>query len=284
MLTHSIKGFLLPPLLVAFFFIAAANISAQTHLPCIPQTRLSLGMVPAISSNLIQLWSSTLNQRVQKKSCVSLSFSSAKDFKHYIHKANEGEFDVLAAPAHIASYLISHSGFKPVAFLVWESSYLYVVPNDSDISSLDHASKKVFALPDPFSEASILAQFEIDTHYNPSGYLYSQHYKKIIENLLSGKADVGVVLSPFYNGYKKHTTPKIRPIHEVAFPSHGMLIAAPHTTEAHRLELFSVLSSLESNTDLFWQSFESVSDSELKKLHRTQKQSVKALTLLLNQK
>lgn len=80
---------------------------------------------------------------------------------------------------------------------------------------------------------------------------------------------------------------KVQAIHESPFPSHGMLIAAPHThTHTHKhdqAQLFKALVSLDPYTDLFWQSFESISPPQLETFHQEQVPSVNALKQLLQQ-
>lgn len=242
-------------------------------------------MVPIASSHLIDLWSSNINRQIQKAACRKLSFTSSTDFKHYIQKAKSGKFDVLAAPAHIASYLISTANFQPVAFLVWESSYLYVVKNNSHISTIAHQDAQRFALPDAVSEASILARAEtlqVNAQVSPD-YSHYQHYNQIVKAVVNDQADIGVVLLPFYKAYKKRTKMKVQAIHESPFPSHGMLIAAPHTHKNDQVELFNALASLDPNTDLFWQSFKSISPSQLETFHQEQAPSVNTLKQLLQQ-
>lgn len=155
--------------------------------------------VPIASPQLIDLWSSNIYRQIKKTACRKLSFTSSTDFKHYIQKAKSGKFDVLAAPVYIASYLISTTVFKLVAFLVWESSYLYVVKNNSHILAIDHKNAQRFALPDVISEASFLAQAEtqqINTHVNLD-YSRYQNYNQIVKAVVNDQADIGVVLLPF---------------------------------------------------------------------------------------
>ncbi len=265
--------------------ISAVNTLAETNSAsssCASKTTLSFGMVPLVSSNLSKVWASKINQQIPKGACFELSFSSAINLKHYIDKAKQGDFDVLAAPAHIASYLIANANFKPVAFLVWESNYLYVVPNNSNISAIDQFEGSTLALPDSLAEASILAQKEILANHSDVNFQYYQNYNQIISALLNGESDAGVILSPFYNGYKKHMDLKLKIIHTSPFPSHGMLIAAPHTSEYDQTELFKTLATLDSNSGLFWQSFEAVSQQEIEKLHLDQAATVETLKLLVS--
>lgn len=257
------------------------NTWANSANNCFSKGQLSFGMVPIVSSSLIDLWSSNINRQIQKPQCRKLRFTSSTDFKHYIKKAKEGKFDVLAAPAHIASYLINTEKFKPVAFLVWESSYLYVVKNESHISAIDHKDAQRFALPDAVSEASILAQAE--TQRPNEDIAYYQHYKQIVQAVVNKKADIGVVLLPFYKAYKKRTKMKVRAIHETPFPSHGMIIAAPHTSEQDQQYLFEALAALDAESGLFWQKFDAISPVELKKFHQQQTPSVHTLKQLLQQ-
>ena len=259
------------------------NLWANSATNCFSKGYLSFGMVPIASSRLIDLWSSNINRQIHKPACRKLRFTSSTDFKHYIEKAKNGEFDVLAAPAHIASYLINTANFKPVAFLIWESSYLYVVKNDSHISAIHHKDAQRFALPDAVSEASILAQAEtnINDKQNNPDFSHYQHYNQIVKAVVNNQADIGVVLRPFYNAYKQRTKMKIQAIHESPFPSHGMLIAAPHTSNTDQAELFNALASLDPNSDLFWQSFEAVSPSQLEQFHHQQTPSVHTLKQLL---
>jgi ABC-type phosphate/phosphonate transport system substrate-binding protein len=261
--------------------IAAVSASADNTFRCHSKTTLSFGMVPMVSARLTDLWTSKINRQVQKKSCFKLSFSSAGDFEQYIDKARQGHFDVLAVPPHIASYLIATAGFKPVAFLVWESSYLYVVPDASSITSIDQIAGGTIALPDPLAEASILAQKEISVTHSDVSFQHYGNFNQIIKALLAGSTDVGIVLSPFYNAYKKRAGIKVRVVHEMPFPSHGMLLAAPHTSEYSRAKLFETLASFEANSGFFWKSFDAVSQQQIETLHRVQAASVETLKRLV---
>ena len=278
---HCIGTSLVRYFLVYVLMVAAVSASADNTFRCLTKTTLSFGMVPMVSARLTDLWTSKINRQIQEKSCFKFSFGSAGDFELYIDKARQGRFDVMAVPAHIASYLIATAGFKPVAFLVWESSYLYVVPSVSSITSIDQIAGGTIALPDPLAEASILAQKEISVTHSDVSFRHYGNHNLIIKALLGGSTDVGVVLSPFYNAYKKHADIKVRVVHAVPFPSHGMLIAAPHTSEHNRAELFETLASFEANSGFFWESFDAVSKKQIEKLHHDQSASVETLKRLV---
>lgn len=267
--------------LAYLLLLVAVNSSAEPD--CDSPTQLSFGMVPITSANLTELWAGKINRQVQENGCYQLSFASAADFEQYIEMAKNQAFDVLAAPPHIASYLIETAGFKPVAFLVWESHYLFVVPNRSSILSVDQLDRRSLGLPEPLAEASILARKNMDDAELDISYQYFQNFNQILSALLKGHVDAGVVLSPFYNAYKKHTDIKLRPIYSAPFPSHGMLLAAPHISERDRVGLFKALAALEPNSDLFWESFEPVTQDALEKLHLKQAASVAALKQLIEQ-
>jgi len=281
LVSHYIDASVHTFIFVFLLITVSVNVSADAAIPCTLRTSVSFGMPPISSANLTEVWTSKINRQIQKKSCFNLSFGSAVDFRRYMRKAKRGDFDVLAVPAHIASYLISTAGFKPIAVLVWESSYLYVVPAESTISSIDQIGGASLSLPDPLAEVSILAQAEVSSIHGAVDYQHLKNYNLIIQALLEARTDVGVVLSPFFNGYKKHINNKVRVIHTVPFPSHGMLLAAPHTSEYVQTELFNTLSILEPGSGFFWQAFERVSLQKIEHLHRVQAASVETLRILL---
>jgi len=263
------------------YLLLLVTVNSSADSVCGSPTTLAFGMVPITSANLTEVWAGRINRQVQRSGCYKLSFSSAADFEQYIDKAKNKAFDVLAVPAHIASYLIETAGFIPVVFLVWESRYLYVVPNASSIASIDQIDGRSLALPEPLAEASILARADMAAAQLDINYQYYKNFNQIFDALLEGRVDAGVVLSPFYNGYKKRTDIKIRPVHSAAFPSHGMLLAAPQLSEADRVGLFNTLAALEPNSDLFWQSFEPAPQHKIEALHLSQKRSVTTLKSLL---
>lgn len=275
-------------LIVCLFALSTTYSFASEPVSCPLKPSVSFGMVPAISSNITEVWVSRINRHIRSVSCLNLSFGSGLNFSQYIDRARSGEFDVLAVPAHIASYLIKTSNFKPVAFLVWESSYLYVADNDSNLftvrgsglSSLGKTGGLTVALPDPLAEASILAKKELSALDGKIKFHHYDHFGQIVSALVNNKADVGILLSPFYNAYKKRRGLDIRPIHSAKFPSHGMLIAAPHMNDGIQSQLFNALTALEKNTDLFWESVEPVSVADIESLHRRQAVSVEVLNHL----
>jgi len=264
------------------YLLLLVTVSSSADSGCDSPTTLAFGMVPITSANLTEVWAGRINHQVQSNGCYTLSFSSAADFSQYIDKAKNKAFDVLAAPAHIASYLIETAGFIPVAFLVWESRYLYVVPDESSITSIDQIDGRSLALPEPLAEASILAREDMAAAQLNINYQYYKNFNQIFDALLKGRVDIGVVLSPFYNGYKERTNIRLRPVYSAPFPSHGMLLAAPHISEYDRLGLFNTLAALEPNSDLFWQSFESAPQHKIEALHLSQKRSVRALKSLID--
>lgn len=281
---NSVYGLAVIRLLVTCVLMTQAIASsANDTLKCESNVQLSFGMVPVTSASLTDIWASRINRAVRKRACVELSFSSAVDFKGYIKKAHQGDFDVLAVPAHMASYLIGTAGFKPIASLVWESRYLYVVPSDSPVASLADIGGRRLALSDPLSEVSILAAKDVSAHHSDIHFQHYKNFNQVFRALMNSGADVGVVLSPFYEGYKKRTESSVRVIHSAPFPNHGMLIAAPHVAKSDSLELFNGLAALDPSADLFWESFESVSALQVKKLHQDQRASVEALKLLITQ-
>lgn len=277
-------------LIVCLFIVSTTLSFASGAITCYVKTPVAFGMVPAISSNITELWAARINRHIRSVSCLDVSFGSGANFSQYIDRARSGDFDVLAVPAHIASYLIKTSGFKPVAFLVWESSYLYAVKNDSSLMAVDDSVLLSLgdihglrvALPDPLAEASILAKQALPAKRGDISFDHYDHFGQIVSVLLSNQADIGILLSPFYNAYKKRSGLGLRIIYSAHFPSHGMVIAAPHVGEHVRSEMLRVLTALEENTDLFWESVKPVSEKDINVLHQNQAESVKALKALKN--
>jgi len=259
-----------------------AETSAQKPLPCAKATAVSFGMVPAISASLSSLWSKIINREMKKRSCLKLVFGSASNFRKYIEKAEQGHYDFLAVPAHIASYLITSAAFRPVAFLVWESSYLYIVPADSGINTIQQLSGHTVALPDPLTEASILAHADLSATSEPVVYRHYQGYGQTIQALLSAEVDAAVVLSPFFNRIPRQQHDALRVVHRVPFPFHGLLLAAPRTSEQQRQTMFTALAAFAPGAGFFWQSFQRVSNRQLSALHRSQQDSVAVLKGLIN--
>ena len=85
----------------------------------------------------------------------------------------------------------------------------------------------------------------------------------------------------FYEIYKPHIEKKIRLIHKVPFPSHGLLVARPEISDAEIAEMFEILSSFDQGAGFFWQIFRSISKDEIAQLHAKQKSSVAVLKELI---
>lgn len=258
----------------------ASTVSAEP-LNCAERKTLTFGMIPFTSANITSMWMQKINREVKKKSCLNLDFSSANNFEKYIDKATQHEFDVMVTPPHIASYLIASFGFKPVATLVWDSSYLYFTPVPSSIESLEQFEGGTVALPDPWAEVSILVRAELSPQSGAIQYQYHQNFNQVMQALLDKRVDVGVLLSPFYQAYQTRIKGKIRLLRTMPFPSHGMLIAQPDSHDSDIIELFDLFSSFEKGTGLFWKSFQAVSKQQVIELHDKQKGSVAALQLLI---
>jgi len=269
-------------LLTLLLFLAIAPAAAQSPKQCPEGTDVSFGMVPATSASITSLWSKKINRQMKLRSCLQLSFASASTFRRYIENAQQGQYDFLAAPAHIASYLIASASFTPVAFLVWESSYLYVVRAGSPFNAIEQLSAHTLALPDPLAEASIRAHADLSDRQVLANYSHYQSYSLAIRALFSNEVDAAVVLSPFYNRIPRLRQGSLRVLHSAPFPSHGLLLAAPHTEVQQRQEMFDALASFEPGAGFFWQSFAPVSDRQLTALHRSQQDSVPALKGLID--
>ncbi len=271
-------------LFAAIIFWLSTPLSADTTPPCATKTSYSFGMVPVASANLFTVWSEKINRELAKSSCYQLIFQSAGDFNRYIDKAKSNAFDILAVPAHLASYLISNHGYQSMAFLVWESKYLYVTRRDSKLSTLQQFEGIKLALPDPLAETSILVKADLKQLNKPVQYQHYQNYNLVLHALMDSSVDAAVMISPFYNGYKArpHIENSTVVIHSMPFPSHGMLLAAPYITTDQRDTLLTNLASLKSGSGFLWDSFQPALPEQVKELHQKQKNSVDALEKMLD--
>ncbi|ARN76064.1 hypothetical protein BST96_19360 [Oceanicoccus sagamiensis] len=241
-------------------------------------------MVPVAAANLFAIWSGKINRELSKQSCYKFDFHSAANFKQFIDKAHNKTFDMVAVPAHLASYLINKEGYQPMAFLVWESRYLYITKTNSSLLTLQQFDGITLALPDPLTETSILAKAELEAINQSAQYQHYQNYNQVLHALMESSVDAAVMISPFYNGYKArpHFNNSTQVIHSAAFPSHGMLLATENIGKQQREELFNTLASLESGSGFLWESFAPISSLQLETLHKNQAPSVATLEQLLS--
>ncbi len=161
-----------------------AGFAEFANAKCEHTSHYQFGIVPIAKASVTEVWMQNINQLLENEACISFSFSSAKNFKHYIKKAERDQFDFIAAPPHIASYLISKADMTPMAELVWESSYVYITRNDKNISSLDALNNTKIALPDPLSELSILVKRELSPRYDDIEYVHLRSIHSIFSKLM----------------------------------------------------------------------------------------------------
>ncbi|MDD5329623.1 MAG: phosphate/phosphite/phosphonate ABC transporter substrate-binding protein [Sulfuricella sp.] len=109
---------------------------------------LSVGVFPYLSARSLLTLYQPLHQYLEKELGVPVQFYTAPDFKTFVQRTHQHQYQVVITAPHLARLAQTESGYVPLANYASELRAVVVVAMASPIVSLDELRSKVVAVPD----------------------------------------------------------------------------------------------------------------------------------------
>lgn len=273
-------------LIVAIMATSILLFSQTSSAKCVAgeERIVVFGLTPWLSPDVTSLWLNKIEKQLRNSQCIKFKYQSASDFESYVRNGINGQYDILNAPPHIASYLMNHHQFRIVAREALEGQAIIIKLKSTNISSLDQLNHRKLAVPDPLAVVTLLAKeaFNKPNHTINPDYIYYQHHNEVVHAVMAGEMDAGVIFSPIYETYKKHSDDNLQILH--TFPPYidGWVIASGKLPTQLVLDIQATLVALQSEDKGIWAPWLRVSPAALQSLHDTFRQSAEYLELFLS--
>jgi phosphonate transport system substrate-binding protein len=154
---------------------------------------LVLGVFPHLTAKkTIEVYrplADTLEKHLQRQVVIH----SARDFKTFVERTRQGEYDILLTAPHLAWPARQEAGYRPLLKYVQPVRGMLVVRADSKIDSPEALRGRTIAIPDPIAVAVLAVQAELAAH----GLRHNTDYRTIdagthinaVMQVIKGRAD-----------------------------------------------------------------------------------------------
>ena len=240
---------------------------------------ITIGIVPWTSADLTQIWAHKLGQYFKLNSCIDAKFESAQDYRHFIERAINGDYNYIDVPPHVGSYMILKHQFRVIGIEDWESDTLFVARLGSGISTIEQAARRPVGIPDPLAAVTQIAKaYFAKLSLSPPRYINFHNHNSVLSAVLNAEVDSGVIISPIYNSYQHLLKDRIRILHREPADLVGLLLARPGTSDDSIEQLNKLLAGFDEGTTKLWQKWLPVDPARIENFHQREAESVQWLT------
>lgn len=211
---------------------------------------LLLGMRPAISADkplvfgvfpnltpkqIVEIYrpmANTLEQHLHRR----VDIFSARDFKTFVARTRQGEYDLLLTAPHLAWLARQDAGYQPLLKYAQPVRGLLIVKSDSSISEVTELRGHTLAMADPLAVTVLSMQSELAAY----GLRRNEDYHTIdagshmnaLMQVVNGRADAAVVGLHPYTLSPADVRQKLRVLAETPSLSSLMYLTHPRLRDA----------------------------------------------------
>ena len=143
---------------LAFVLIADAHAATDTDTPLI------FGVFPNMTANqtleIYQPLASVMEKRLHRR----VSIYSARDFKTFVERTRQGDYDILLTAPHLAWLARQDAGYRPLLKYAQPTRGLLVVKNTSPYRVPEDLRGQRIATPDAIAVAALAVQADMAAH------------------------------------------------------------------------------------------------------------------------
>jgi phosphonate transport system substrate-binding protein len=199
---------------------------------------LTLGVFPGMTAMQTLTVYRPLASALEKQLQRSVVVYSARDFRTFVARSRQGEYDILLTAPHLAWLARQDSGYRPLLKYAQPVRGLLVVRSDSPLDKLDALRGRTIAMADPIALAGLAIQAELAKHGLRPGIDYrttdsGTHTNGMIQ-VINGHVDAAVLGLHPYNLAPPELRRQLRVLVESPPLSSLMYLTHPrlHDTEA----------------------------------------------------
>jgi len=186
---------------------------------------------------------SALEKHLQR----SVVVYSARDFKTFVARSRQGEYDILLTAPHLAWLARQDNGYRPLLKYTQPVRGLLVVKSDSPFDEPDALRGRTIAMADPIALAVLAIQAELTAHGLKQGIDYrttnsGTHTNAVIQ-VINGRVDAAVLGLHPYNLLPPEMRQQLRVLAESPPLSSLMYLTHPRLRDAEAQAIRNALLS-----------------------------------------
>jgi len=204
---------------------------------------ISVGVPPWVTGKINRLWALHINRSGEKHK-IRVRLSSTSDYKTFIKRGMDHDFDLMLTPAYIAAYLWKYHHYDILSVGKYQTDVTFIALQDANIHDYSDINGRSIGMPDPIAQVSLKAQ----QHLRSDNFIYRTHYygqhDTVLSKVLDGTVEVGVVAERVIIDFKNVIKGRLKIIHRIEAPGGGVVIASPDLPEDARNKVLATLMDL----------------------------------------
>ncbi|NOX42413.1 MAG: phosphate/phosphite/phosphonate ABC transporter substrate-binding protein [Gammaproteobacteria bacterium] len=221
---------LIPALFIfLLFFVSASDLCIADARTDGSKQPLNVGLLPYLSTNRLIDTYKAIKDYLQNTLNRPVRLITAPDFKTYIQRTIEGEYDIYHTAPHFAAYAESKASHRRLSRFTRMLDGNVIVRKGSPIKAVKELSGKVLATPDRLAVITMLGEMLVQENgMQPGKNITLRNAGSHVNAILSvtrGNADAAVVSAAIFERQPDSTKSKLRILTKTKQIPHTMFMA-----------------------------------------------------------
>ena len=192
---------------------------------------LIMGLHPNISARTILVMYQPMREYLEKELGQPIELYSAPDFRTYMRRTLNQEYDIAVTAPHLARLAQKRGGYVPLVYYLDKLHGIFIVANHSPLRKISDLRGKTIAIPDPLTIISIMGLEFLHSHgLDPAKdiklFLARSHNNAAI-SVESGESDAAIIGSVPYEQLPIELKSRLRIIASTASIPSQFIVASP---------------------------------------------------------
>jgi ABC-type phosphate/phosphonate transport system substrate-binding protein len=192
---------------------------------------LSLGVFPYVNTGKLIKHQAVLHQFLRKQLDKHIDFVTAPDFKQYVDRVRNTQYDLIYAPPHLAWYCEKRGLYTPLALTKTKIQGVYIVNKTSPYYQLSDLKGQKISLSTVASRLSLLRQL-LDNEVNTLAIknlniIEAKTHNNSIFSLIKKDVDVTLTGVNIWKNLKPEAKEQLRRIGETTETPGFVIMARP---------------------------------------------------------
>jgi phosphonate transport system substrate-binding protein len=212
-------------------FLVAFTVEAAD----VQTTPLRVGLLPYVSTQRLIERYAPLREYLENALQRKVILVTAPDFKTYIDRANNREYDLYLTAPHFAAFAEQHAHYRRVSRLLRDLQGTFIVANDGTINTIEDLKGKIVTAPDTMAIVTMLGETLLEEHGLVPGknltVEYTLSHNNAILAVASGKADAAVTAPAVFDTMPLEIKEKLRVLTVTKKVPNMMFMGSPNLPE-----------------------------------------------------
>ncbi|KVW96255.1 ABC transporter substrate-binding protein [Thiobacillus denitrificans] len=203
---------------------------------CSADKPLSFGVFPHLTARQTVETYSPLADALEKHLRRRVAIYTARDFKTFVERTRQGEYDILLTAPHLAWLARQDAGYRPLLKYAQPVRGLLVVKADSPFYAPDALRGRTIATPDPIAVVVLALHAELAANELSRNIDYqttdSGTHLNAVMQVINGRADAAMLGLPSYRLMPPELRQQLRVLAETPPLSSLMYLTHPRLRDA----------------------------------------------------